>query len=82
MSLRLPHSTSTSPVSTETTFTPPGLWVRASQDGCPQCLERYNEPNLMVADLRGHRMRAFYDCPNCGHQWHTAWVLEVLEAAA
>lgn len=59
----------------------PVVWVRASPDGCPNCLRRRNGPELLIADMTTGAMRAFYSCPNCHHSWTTSWALELLEAS-
>lgn len=53
-------------------------------DGCPGCITQAHMRLVhpyQVAEhvLDGGGIRAWYDCPECGHRWWTSWVAEQID---
>ena len=53
-------------------------------DGCPGCITQEHMRIVHPYQVAGHLIdsegiRAWYECPDCGHRWFTGWQAEQLD---
>ena len=45
-------------------------------DGCPQCVLNTEEPLDVFGTAGTNQLTALYRCSDCGHRWHTSWLVD------